>query len=83
MILGLVSATKAPRREEGIRRLPWATPPGASRDGTSGRLPTDMASSYDRVRSVANGGGREFPADGTLSSWRSRTRVPTSDTRKG
>ncbi len=45
MIRGLVNATYAPITVVGVRRLPWATPPGANRDGTRGRLPTAMTGS--------------------------------------
>ena len=43
---GLVSATNPPIRVRGVAP-PWTrgrTPPGASEDGTSGRLPTAIAS---------------------------------------
>ena len=43
MMRGLVSAMYPPTTVVGVRRLPWATPPGASRDGTRGREPTDIA----------------------------------------
>jgi len=54
---GLVSAMNAPARLVGARRLPWATPPGASREGTRGRLPRLMVLlAYGQPAVAANAG---------------------------
>jgi hypothetical protein len=64
MMRGFVNAMYDPTVDVAARRGPWATPPGANREGTSGRLPTAMVpTSYGHAHEAAN-----VPTEGRAAS---------------